>query len=530
MAMKQTASPWNANVFNLGDISYYFSGYDSAAVNTNVAHKIGVWNAHLVAGQTGLSWDSYYGDTGALADTNKAYIAKLTFNDGVLSLDRNSETIKTINGPNKDDYGIFDGADSTKKLTLGYDGTAHSNGYYGHHSEYAEVLVFDRALTSDEEAIVNAYLSSKWNLTTVMDSDGDGVADADDPDMVNPAVSIPLPSFSAQVASAIGEDSGIDAIAGNVRLWLDASHTASVVGDGTNVDEWLDLSGNGNHVKQTGTRPTLSNNFVQFTTDTDNLESDPMGNDSFLNISNDFTTFIVKRDYDRTAQGDSNASYLNYSKATFVTIDDLAFNLYREGGAYPNKNKFIVKSTGGAYTQDYVTITNIDPDTVSITGYRRSGIYTELYKNTNQPAASDSGTAGTIADSDPYVLQVGDANTYLKADIAEVIVFDKALSAAEYAIVNAYLAQKWGLTSAADSDSDGVADASDAFPMDDTKSFNAPDFSDAVDAEIGSASGLDRLKVTWRYGWMPQTLMDKIMQEQAMVMILALGLSGNGNR
>ena len=92
-----------------------------------------------------------------------------------------------------------------------------------------------------------------------MDSDGDGVADADDADMVNPAVSIPL-MFSAQVASAIGEDSGIDAIAGNVRLWLDASHTASVVGDGTNVDEWLDLSGNGNHVKQTGTRPTLSNN------------------------------------------------------------------------------------------------------------------------------------------------------------------------------------------------------------------------------------------------------------------------------
>ena len=84
MAMKQTASPWNANVFNLGDISYYFSGSNSAAANTNVGHKIGVWNAHLVAGQTGLSWDSYYGDTGPLPDTNKAYIAKLTFNDGVL--------------------------------------------------------------------------------------------------------------------------------------------------------------------------------------------------------------------------------------------------------------------------------------------------------------------------------------------------------------------------------------------------------------------------------------------------------------
>ena len=69
-------------------------------------------------------------------------------------------------------------------------GQAHSNGYFGHHSEYAEVLVFNRALTETEATVVNAYLSSKWNLTTVMDSDGDGVADADDADMVNPTVSI----------------------------------------------------------------------------------------------------------------------------------------------------------------------------------------------------------------------------------------------------------------------------------------------------------------------------------------------------
>ena len=70
---------------------------------------------------------------------------------------------------------------------------------------------------------------------------------------------------------------------------------------------------------------------------------------------------------------------------------------------------------------------------------------------------------------------MGDSDKYLKADIAEVIVFDKALTAAEYAIVNAYLAQKWGLTSAADSDNDGFTDA---YPMDNTKSIDLPDFSE----------------------------------------------------
>ena len=105
-----------------------------------------------------------------------------------------------------------------------------------------------------------------------------------------------------------------------------------MVGDGTNVDEWLDLSGNGNHVKQTGVRPTLSNNFVKFVSPKDNLdlrtnhlESDPVGNDSFLNISNDFTTFIVKRDYDRDLQGGSNASYLNYlnSADTYLVLHSI---------------------------------------------------------------------------------------------------------------------------------------------------------------------------------------------------------------
>ena len=175
MAMKQTVSPWNANAFALGDISYYFSGYNTSAANTSFGHKIAVWNVHVAEGNSGLTWSSHYNDSGAIADVNKPYIAKLAFNDGQLTLKRNMDVINTVNGASVDNYGIFEGNDSTKKLTLGYDGTGHSNDYFGHHSEYAEILVFDRALTSSEEAIVNGYLSSKWNLTSVMDSDGDGV-------------------------------------------------------------------------------------------------------------------------------------------------------------------------------------------------------------------------------------------------------------------------------------------------------------------------------------------------------------------
>ena len=93
-----------------------------------------------------------------------------------------------------------------------------------------------------------------------------------------------------------------------------------------------------------------------------------------------------------------------------------------------------------------------------LTIFSRSGIYSEIYKNSNQVSASDTGTNGPIADGDPYVLRVGDSNSYLKADIAEIIVFNKALTMTEYAMVNAHLAKKWNLTAVVDSDGDGTMD------------------------------------------------------------------------
>ena len=45
----------------------------------------------------------------------------------------------------------------------------------------SEVLVFDRLLSALEKTAVQAYLAEKWNLTSIMDSDGDGVIDDDEP-------------------------------------------------------------------------------------------------------------------------------------------------------------------------------------------------------------------------------------------------------------------------------------------------------------------------------------------------------------
>ena len=53
-------------------------------------------------------------------------------------------------------------------------------------------------------------------------------------------------------------------------------------------------------------------------------------------------------------------------------------------------------------------------------------------------------------------------------DIAEVIVFDGDITDGERIIIHNYLSQKWGLTDTVDSDGDGVVDASDFAPTDDS--------------------------------------------------------------
>ena len=45
---------------------------------------------------------------------------------------------------------------------------------------YSEILIFDKALSDQEMVSVNYYLSNKWNLTSTVDSDGDGLMDAED--------------------------------------------------------------------------------------------------------------------------------------------------------------------------------------------------------------------------------------------------------------------------------------------------------------------------------------------------------------
>ena len=53
---------------------------------------------------------------------------------------------------------------------------------YGAQAEIAEILVFDRTLSLEEEQLITYYLSEKWGLESQIDSDSDGIADENDSD------------------------------------------------------------------------------------------------------------------------------------------------------------------------------------------------------------------------------------------------------------------------------------------------------------------------------------------------------------
>ena len=56
----------------------------------------------------------------------------------------------------------------------------------------------------------------------------------------------------------------------------------------------------------------------------------------------------------------------------------------------------------------------------------------------------------------PLVVTGKNVDGYMKGDISEILVFNRALTPAEQQGVNYYLSTKWGLGSVVDSDADGL--------------------------------------------------------------------------
>ena len=56
-----------------------------------------------------------------------------------------------------------------------------------------EIIIVAGEVSNENNLKINNYLSNKWNLTSTVDSDGDGIVDASDPFPTDPSKWISFP-------------------------------------------------------------------------------------------------------------------------------------------------------------------------------------------------------------------------------------------------------------------------------------------------------------------------------------------------
>ena len=216
-------------------------------------------------------------------------------------------------------------------------------------------------------------------------------------------------------------------------LWLDALAITSL-GDGCSVSEWADRSVNGNNATQ-GTsdkQPTYVMNglnglpVVRFDGSNDFLITEN------VSLGNSISVFAVVKAEDKMS-GDPHDWKYNQGIVT----------QYKDGRYILDINS---TATGfqfydGSWIKAYADATNWQ----LYGAIREYGLTNRLYIN-GAKVASQSTSVGTPGSTNPIKIGFsGDYSRYLKGDIAEILVYSRALSDSEREMVETYLKAKYDI-------------------------------------------------------------------------------------
>ena len=327
-----------------------------------------------------------------------------------------------------------------------------ASGNYGYNGQIAEVLVYNRALTDAERTQIETALQTKYISP---DADGNGLPDAWENQYLghtgNDASSDPgavgrtlLQSYQQGLSPWPSP-----AVASGLRSWFRAN--LGVVKDASNsVSQWTDLSGNGFHVTQTGALEPLwvaaatnSQPAIQFN-GTTYLKTRTAVDET--NGSNDLTVIAV------AVPASTQSAYSSLVDLSSDTARGFVF-----GQLAANTNQFQLWFTDAAQVG-----WNPGPAVGATAGAAQ--VITVIKNGTNAASYLNSVTQGTTtvpaAMLDPVAaLAVGNrasGNYGYNGQIAEVLVYNRALSDGERASIEAALQSKY---ISPDADGNGLPDA-----------------------------------------------------------------------
>jgi hypothetical protein len=217
--------------------------------------------------------------------------------------------------------------------------------------------------------------------------------------------------------------------------WWDASDTATITAAPTDVTAWSDKSGNGRNLTnngglgpETGTLTVNGRNVLKYIT----ASSRQMGsNSAFVYGLGDATIFVVAKDDTNgafVAEGRSGSNNGSYFVANQVTTKVARF--YHETDA----GSTLFDRTTTTSTATGIRITTVDTTTnAKITD---SGGGTSNVNYTRGTFTPDRLGIGCLR-------RVGSA-LHVNGWIAEIIIYNTALSAGNITLVETYLNTKWG--------------------------------------------------------------------------------------
>lgn len=222
-----------------------------------------------------------------------------------------------------------------------------------------------------------------------------------------------------------------------LKLWLDATDSTTVTLNGSSVSEWRDKSGNAFHFSQAtaNNQPSYTGTIngraaIAFDGANDGLDRTDVTNSAFADATG-ACAFVVYEingtdlQYAVFRQFLSGSGHDRFNSTTFHCY----FRTTRFGSlspAPPSSGKVLLTSSANA---------SEDTQTLRING---SASVTQPCATTFAAWRAQQGAQGWWS--------VGYDGSYLLGSVGEVIVFGRAVTPAEIAAVERYLARKWGIT------------------------------------------------------------------------------------
>ncbi|MBI4496308.1 MAG: hypothetical protein HY689_00180 [Chloroflexi bacterium] len=224
------------------------------------------------------------------------------------------------------------------------------------------------------------------------------------------------------------------------RLWVAADNIGPQA-DGNLISTWTDQSGQGNHLTTSGTtRPTFQNDIVngkpvvRFDGSNDELKSTAA---SLINVfsGNDLPHTVIAVIRLRGASGGNDSPWIWASK-----VSSTQRHFY--GAHLGNSSHLLVRSDDSAQT------TTTEAGTVSqnwhIYSWVFSGTAISLFRSRSTIVSSSAMDRAAVTVDE---FRLGGSKTGADPiDIAEVVIYNTALSAANREQVERYLSVKYGIT------------------------------------------------------------------------------------